>query len=129
MSLSVNRENGELDRLREANDLNRDGSVRYPARGVSKRRKRQNPKYCRMLGIQPREKIRFGQGQLAARRYSFGNWLPKTNKIRTVLLEKLQKADFSVVNKRVTQPSLRQQKGPDAELPVPLAQSPADYTI
>jgi len=52
----TNRENGELDRLREANDLNRDGSVRYPARGVSKRRKRQNPKYCRMLGIQPREK-------------------------------------------------------------------------
>jgi len=47
----TNRENGELDRLREANDLNRDGSVRYPARGVSKRRKRQNPKYCRMLGI------------------------------------------------------------------------------
>jgi len=26
-------------------------------------------------------------------------WLPETNKIRTVLLEKLQKADFSVVNK------------------------------
>lgn len=44
MSLSVNRENGEFGGLREANDLNRDGSVRYPARGGSKRRKRQNPK-------------------------------------------------------------------------------------
>ena len=56
MTLSVNRENGELGGLREANDLNRGGSVRYPARAVSKRRKRQNPKYCRMLGLQPRGK-------------------------------------------------------------------------
>jgi len=87
------------------------------------------PSIAECWGYSRAKKIRFGQGQLAARRYSFGNWLPKTNKIRTVLLEKLQKADFSVVNKRVTQPSLRQQKGPDAELPVPLAQSPADYTI
>ncbi len=42
--LSVNGENGELGRFREANDVNLGGSVRYPTRAVSERRKRQNPK-------------------------------------------------------------------------------------
>ena len=32
------------------------------------------------------EKIRFRQGQLAARRYSFRGWLPKSAGLRTVLL-------------------------------------------
>ena len=50
MSLSINRQYGELDRLREANDLNRDGSLPFPARAVSKRRKRHIGQFALLVG-------------------------------------------------------------------------------
>ncbi len=50
MTLSVNRENGELAGLREANDLNRDGSVRLPGAGRFETEKTSKPQVLPNVG-------------------------------------------------------------------------------